>query len=786
MKKNISINISGIIFHVEEDGYETLRRYLDSINIYFSSYEGSSEIIADLENRIAEIFHSKLSESKQVITAQDVQDLIKTIGQTADFKAAEEASEETGTKSGAEPKFATQGAAEPKLFRDNKRKILGGVCAGISHNLKLDPVWMRLILSLLVVASYGIVIVIYLILWGVLPASDTLEDQPSIKKMYRDGTQKVFGGVAAGVAAYLGTQTSIVRLIFAITALFGFGLVIYIILWIALPEAKTITEKMEMEGKPLTLSNIENWVKTKFDEKETEESTATKIILLPFRAIAVVFKAVGKVLLPILTAIGYIIRFLSGSVITLVAIALLLGILIVCGLLFGIFTSSTVFGQWSGYSLAFPFEAFQHAFSIWTILLVIITVAIPVLLLAMCGLSLLAGKWLINRVTALIFGVLFFVTFTLTFALIPKHLSGFRKDGNFTTEQNFETEGKIPVFSIRESGLDDYAVTSIRLIGHDNKNIRVVEKFEAQGNTKKVAAENAQMVTYQITKQDSTLYFDSNIQFKPGSIFRAQRLHVDVYVPYGQKIVIDPEFWDVANHHSRFRSEDVGRETYMIDSTGLKCLTCPDKRSGNSSGSRVSVNDEYGFSDFKRVNISGAYELTITRGKDYAISVEADDETKEDLEISMGGESLSIDLDEDDFLGGNWKDRKLEITIVMPSLEALEATGAGKVFIYGFEEDKMTISLTGAVSGVGRFDCRDLELDLTGASELQLDGNGNNLEAELLGASSLKAFGFIARTGRVNATGASHAQVNVSDRLEIDETLASEVDFKGSPEVDRH
>jgi hypothetical protein len=122
----------------------------------------------------------------------------------------------------------------------------------------------------------------------------------------------------------------------------------------------------------------------------------------------------------------------------------------------------------------------------------------------------------------------------------------------------------------------------------------------------------------------------------------------------------------------------------------------------------------------------------------------------------------------------------------MPSLEALEATGAGKVYINGFDENKMTISLTGAVSGVGRFDCQDLELDLTGASELELDGNGNRLDAELLGASSLKAYGFLARIGKVEATGASHAQVNVSDRLEIDETLASDVDFKGSPEVDRH
>src|SRR5688572_31362101 len=90
MKKNISINISGIIFHIEEDGYENLRKYLDSINKYFASFEDSSEILADIESRVAEIFLSKLNEGKQVITSDDVTSLIATMGSVSDFKAAEE------------------------------------------------------------------------------------------------------------------------------------------------------------------------------------------------------------------------------------------------------------------------------------------------------------------------------------------------------------------------------------------------------------------------------------------------------------------------------------------------------------------------------------------------------------------------------------------------------------------------------------------------------------------------------------------------------------------------
>src|SRR6188768_790638 len=132
MKKNISINISGIIFHIEEDGYETLRKYLDSITKYFSSFEDSSEIMADIEGRIAEIFLSKLNEGKQVITAEDVNFLIATMGSVSDFKAAEEQGT-AGESAKQEYKQTSSNAhaSNKKLFRDQNRKILGGVCAGL-------------------------------------------------------------------------------------------------------------------------------------------------------------------------------------------------------------------------------------------------------------------------------------------------------------------------------------------------------------------------------------------------------------------------------------------------------------------------------------------------------------------------------------------------------------------------------------------------------------------------------------------------------------------------------
>ncbi|NJM26886.1 MAG: PspC domain-containing protein [Bacteroidia bacterium] len=186
MKKNISINISGIIFHIEEDGYENLRKYLDSINRYFSSFEDSSEILADIESRIAEIFLSKLNEGKQVITAEDVNSLIATMGSVSDFKAAEEqdapeagsaandnkrTEEETTSAGSTSEQHRRTGYTEPrKLYRDQKRKILGGVCSGMANYFNIDPVWIRLFFALFTVA-YGVGFLVYVVFWIAVPGS---------------------------------------------------------------------------------------------------------------------------------------------------------------------------------------------------------------------------------------------------------------------------------------------------------------------------------------------------------------------------------------------------------------------------------------------------------------------------------------------------------------------------------------------------------------------------------------------------------------------------------------
>ena len=158
MKKTFTINISGIIFHIDDDAYNKLNSYIANIKRHFNNFEGKEEVIADIESRIAEILQTKLSDTKEVIVVADVDEVISTMGEPAEF--TEDESEENQY-------YTTYSASYKRLYRDAENKIIGGVASGIGAYLHVDPVWIRLLFILLVFTSLGVPI--YIILWIAVP-----------------------------------------------------------------------------------------------------------------------------------------------------------------------------------------------------------------------------------------------------------------------------------------------------------------------------------------------------------------------------------------------------------------------------------------------------------------------------------------------------------------------------------------------------------------------------------------------------------------------------------------
>jgi phage shock protein PspC (stress-responsive transcriptional regulator) len=174
MNKTVSVNISGFIFNIEEEAYITLKTYLDSIRKTFAGTEGCDEIMADIEARIAELFQEKTNERKQVVLPVDVADVISVMGEPELFREEEAAQE--APEANHQDKDRSERNTNRRLFRDPDDVVLGGVAAGVSHYVKIDPVYIRLAFALFGLLSFGTAAILYIILWAVVPkASSTAE-----------------------------------------------------------------------------------------------------------------------------------------------------------------------------------------------------------------------------------------------------------------------------------------------------------------------------------------------------------------------------------------------------------------------------------------------------------------------------------------------------------------------------------------------------------------------------------------------------------------------------------
>lgn len=287
MKKVININFQGQVIAIEETAYEILNKYIASLKKYFSREEGGDEIVNDIENRIAELFGNRLKLGINCITDEDVETIINNIGKPEVFDTEynenakkESASFENIGNDHSSENISNDPQNERKsLYRSSKDKIIGGVCSGLAHYFKIDPVWMRLIF----LVFFGFLFWVYIILWIVL--KEKYLENNLTKKLYRNPTDRFIGGVCGGIAAYFKIDTWIPRLIFLLPLfvnVFGmislfplnhiFGdvdfswningsvVILYIVLMIIVPEAKSVKQKLEMMGEDEYIKSIRDRV----------------------------------------------------------------------------------------------------------------------------------------------------------------------------------------------------------------------------------------------------------------------------------------------------------------------------------------------------------------------------------------------------------------------------------------------------------------------------------------------------------------------------------------------
>jgi phage shock protein PspC (stress-responsive transcriptional regulator) len=273
---------------IEESSYELLQQYIESLRRYFANEEGRDEIINDIESRISELFQERLKGGSTCITDDDVNAIINNMGRPEQLEEAEQGESENGKTS-----YANAGRSEgyfqgdwswkgKRLYRDENNKILGGVCSGIAAYFGIDPVFIRILFII-----SGIGFLAYILLWAFVPGSNQIENGVR-KRLYRNPDGKIIAGVCSGIGSYFNINPWIPRVLFLvpfISFFFRWGhfgpltfphfvsftfspgsFLIYIILWLVIPEATTTSEKLEMKGERIDLNSIKNSVLKEMQE----------------------------------------------------------------------------------------------------------------------------------------------------------------------------------------------------------------------------------------------------------------------------------------------------------------------------------------------------------------------------------------------------------------------------------------------------------------------------------------------------------------------------------------
>jgi phage shock protein PspC (stress-responsive transcriptional regulator) len=290
MNKTINVNLGGLVFSIVEDGYAKLHDYLESLKAHFAAVSYGSEVIADIEARIAEQFNEKTAGNPQrAITDADVTEVLKAIGSVEDFEGVGNTAKQSS-------------AAGPK-------------------------------------------------------------------KLYRNTDDVIIAGVGSGLAAYFGIDTTLARIILFVTVLAGgWGLLLYLLLWLMLPEAKTAGQKLEMKGSPVTIKQIEQTAKEKISEVRASGAG----------------RKLGNFLGMLVKIFVRIILVIIGAAVTLAAIVASFAVA------FGF--ANVLFNRNSPY-IDFPVSSVFHGgeYAV-AIILGFITILIPLIFLALGGITLVRLK----------------------------------------------------------------------------------------------------------------------------------------------------------------------------------------------------------------------------------------------------------------------------------------------------------------------------------------------------------------------------------------------------------
>jgi len=572
MKQVININFQGQVVPIEVTAFDILKQYTDSLNRYFANEEGKEEIINDIENRIGELFQERLKTGATCITEDDVNAIIRSMGRPEDFESEDggvgssDQAYSSASNIGADSYGTYNNARSKRLFRNENSKVIGGVCSGIANYLGMDVVIVRVIFIVL----FGVLFIPYLVLWIAVPSSASVVIGSPRKRLFRDVDDKIIGGVCSGIANYFGVNVWIPRILFLLPILsfvtgnwgdfsdvfrIGFSpsaLIIYIILWLVIPEANTTSEKLEMKGEKVDMNTIKNSV---MEEMKGMQQRAQK-----FGSEAKTFAAekgavVGAEMVPLARrgtrSLGDVIillfKIFAYFIIGCIAIS-------VVATLFGFGIAAIGLFPVKDFVLT---EGWQNVFAWGTLIFFIAVPIIGIITWIIRRLAKIKTNRKMLRISFVAMWVLGLVCFI---GLITSVLRDFRSSSSINEEEIALVNPGIQKMEVTTlspdnkfyrnrwfrmepfSAIDDDTAfvrnVRIQIVKSNTDSFRVTMLRMANGRNRRAADTMLSTIQFNALQADSLLVIDKGIQVNKTDKFRNQRVIITIFVPVGKQIRI--------------------------------------------------------------------------------------------------------------------------------------------------------------------------------------------------------------------------------------------------------
>ncbi len=510
MNKTINVNIGGLFFHMDETAYQYLKGYLDAVaHSLRENKESQKEILDDIESRISELLTERITDKRQVVNKNDIDEIIKIMGKPEDYLVDEElfTSEEVPPR---KTNFK-------KLFRDLDNKYLGGVCSGLANYISIDVIWVRLIFILL-----------------------------------------LFSGFSSHFGYHFNDHTTLkIGIVFPL-------IFVYILLWILIPPAKTTTEKLQMTGKPVTITNIEEkrkeetYYKSSSNLSENEVNVEQNITSPPPT------RPKKSFLRSLANGIVAIFAFFFKLIGKLIGIALILGTSIAfIAICIGLFS-------WGSFEILGVFDEFVKILTT-----IFILISVPLFGLLLLGIKIISHKatlfnkptwmtllalWLISLFIIIFFGidVTSQTKYSNKYAFKAKELPYLPQDTIFVKMDNPRTT-RLPI---------NVFLTNV-LHSSNNKALLKISK-NAKGRSFDDAMETAQKINFNYNVSQNVLLLDKYAKIDKKYRFKASFIHLELVVP--ENIVINFDNSVRFNHllKSEYNIQCDKNHYYKVTKDGLQ------------------------------------------------------------------------------------------------------------------------------------------------------------------------------------------------------------------------